>query len=229
MIDWIIGGLLAIILLGVVLYWQLAIAEGAYLGRTVVMWLYDWFAPRYDNVKQFRPALDTVMLAMPIMKHLNQRTGAAGAIPQVLDVATGTGRMPQTLLVQKNFTGNITALDLSERMLAIGRAKLSAYADRITCCNRMRSICHLTTITSMSSQVLRRWSFYPTPATRCWRWCACSNPVGCSSSLTASARMPGRCPGAHSQPALWPHGWNNRGCTTYNPILGWSTMTSSAP
>ena len=132
MTDWIIGGLLAIILLGVVLYWQLAIAEGAYLGRTVVMWLYDWFAPRYDNVKQFRPALDTVMLAMPIMKHLNQRTGATGAIPQVLDVATGTGRMPQTLLVQKNFTGNITALDLSERMLAIGRAKLSAYADRIT-------------------------------------------------------------------------------------------------
>ena len=132
MIDWIIGGVLALIAMAFVLYWQLAIAEGAYLGRHVVALLYNWFAPRYDQVKQFRPALDSVMLATPIMKHLSQRAGAGVTIPQVLDVATGTGRMPQTLLVQKNFTGNITALDISERMLAIGRAKLSAYADRIT-------------------------------------------------------------------------------------------------
>jgi ubiquinone/menaquinone biosynthesis C-methylase UbiE len=131
MIGWVIGGLLAIIFLGLVVYWQLAIAEGAYLGRSVVMWLYDWFAPRYDHVKQFRPALDTVMLAIPIMKHLRQSLGSGSALAWVLDVATGTGRLPQTLLNQRNFTGHITAVDLSARMLAIGQTKLSAYGDRI--------------------------------------------------------------------------------------------------
>ncbi|HEY3291212.1 MAG TPA: class I SAM-dependent methyltransferase [Anaerolineae bacterium] len=132
MTDWIILGLLALMLLAIVLYWQLAIAEGAYLGKVVVTLLYDWFAPRYDKVKNYRPALDSVMLAAPIIKHLAMTDHGDASTYQVLDVATGTGRLPQAVLAQKSFRGHITALDLSRRMIAVGQVKLRADADRIT-------------------------------------------------------------------------------------------------
>lgn len=132
--GWIIGGALAVIALGAIIYWQLVIAEGAYLGWRVVALLYDWFAPRYDKVKQFQPAMDTVMLAVPIMKHLIRQNDVLDRLqtPEVLDVATGTGRLPQALLAQHNFHGQIVALDLSPRMLAQAQAKLSGYANRVT-------------------------------------------------------------------------------------------------
>jgi ubiquinone/menaquinone biosynthesis C-methylase UbiE len=122
-------GAMLIALLGVVAYWQLAVAEGAYLGRHVVALLYDWFAPRYDRVKGFQPQLDAMMLTAPILRHL-LRHGVAS--PQVLDIATGTGRLPQALLAARSFKGHITALDLSARMLAQAQAKLAPYSDRVT-------------------------------------------------------------------------------------------------
>jgi SAM-dependent methyltransferase len=148
-IGWIVGGIIALVLLvalAALLYWQLVIAEGAYLGRHIVTLLYDWFAPRYDTVKQFQPAMDTLMLAVPIIRYLNRRTPSALARveretsnskpatrrPLLLDVATGTGRLPQTLLAQRSFRGHIVALDLSGRMLAQAQTKLAAYSDRIT-------------------------------------------------------------------------------------------------
>lgn len=130
--EWIIIGVLAVALLALFLYWQLAIAEGAYFGKYVVTLLYDWFAPRYDKIKNYRPALDSVMLASPILKHLGSMQADGASTARVLDVATGTGRLPQTLLAQNNFRGHITAIDLSRRMIAIGQAKLRADADRIT-------------------------------------------------------------------------------------------------
>jgi ubiquinone/menaquinone biosynthesis C-methylase UbiE len=133
MIAWIAGGAFTLLLLSLLVYWQLAIAEGAYLGRYVVTLLYDWFAPRYDRVKQFQPATDTILLAMPIMRYLDRReANNKSRLPEVLDVATGTGRLPQTLLAQDHFHGHIVALDLSARMLAQGQAKLSAYPKRVT-------------------------------------------------------------------------------------------------
>ncbi|MCL4504674.1 MAG: class I SAM-dependent methyltransferase [Chloroflexi bacterium] len=129
MIVWIIGGCIAVALLGLVIYWQLAVAEGAYLGSRVVTLLYDWYAPRYDGVKQYAPELDTVMLAVPIMSHLSR---AAPAKPLILDIATGTGRLPQLLLAQRRFHGHIIALDLSARMLAIAQTKLAEHAQAIT-------------------------------------------------------------------------------------------------
>jgi len=47
------GGVLLLAVLALLLYWQINLAEGVYLGRRVVIWLYDRFAPRYDTVKQF--------------------------------------------------------------------------------------------------------------------------------------------------------------------------------
>ncbi|MCS6847560.1 MAG: class I SAM-dependent methyltransferase [Anaerolineae bacterium] len=115
--------------IGLALYWQLVVAEGAYLGPRVVALLYDWFAPHYDRVKQFDKTGDALMLAMPILKHLAV-SGASD--PLVLDVATGTGRLPDALLSQRRFRGRIVALDVSARMLDLAQAKLAAHAGRIT-------------------------------------------------------------------------------------------------
>ncbi len=138
MIGLLIAAFIGLMLVAVVLYWQLVVAEGAYLGRRVVAWLYDLYAPRYDRVKRFHPANDAVMLAMPILQHLAAAaphdTSAHDTFPHpplVLDVATGTGRLPQALLSQPGFRGRIVALDLSSRMLAQAQAKLDAYANRI--------------------------------------------------------------------------------------------------
>jgi ubiquinone/menaquinone biosynthesis C-methylase UbiE len=123
---------IAVAAIGIFLYWQLAVAEGAYLGRRVVALLYDWFAPRYDRVKDFDPASDAVMLALPIMQHLARQPREMRESAALLDVATGTGRLPHTLLTQTRFRGRVVALDLSSRMLARAQAKLAAHADRIT-------------------------------------------------------------------------------------------------
>ena len=128
-LTFVIGGALVVVLLGALLYWQLVVAEGAYLGRRIVILLYDWFAPRYDKVKGFQPQLDACMLTAPILLHLLRHEIQQ---PQVLDVATGTGRLPQALLAARSFKGHITALDLSARMLARAQAKLADKAGRIT-------------------------------------------------------------------------------------------------
>ena len=114
----------------VIVYWQLIVAEGAYLGSRVVALLYDLFAPRYDGVKQFDPTSDAVMLAEPILRHLNATSRLQSRVV-VLDVATGTGRLPLALMLQPAFTDRIVAIDASRKMLDIARAKLRAYADRI--------------------------------------------------------------------------------------------------
>ncbi len=121
---------IAAALAGLIAWWQLAVAEGAYLGRRVVAFLYDRYAGRYDRVKQFHPASDAVMLAMPILEHLNGM-GSRQAQARVLDVATGTGRLPAALLAQPAFRGRIVALDLSPKMLEQAQAKLSGHADRV--------------------------------------------------------------------------------------------------
>ena len=128
-LTFVIGGVLAVVLLGALLYWQLVVAEGAYLGRRIVILLYDWFAPRYDKVKSFQPQLDAYMLCAPILQHLLRYEVPH---PQVLDVATGTGRLPQALLAARSFKGHITALDLSARMLARAQTKLAQQTARIT-------------------------------------------------------------------------------------------------
>jgi ubiquinone/menaquinone biosynthesis C-methylase UbiE len=113
-----------IALIGAIAYWQLIVAEGAYLGRGVVTYLYDRFAARYDAVKQFNPGSDAVMLAAPVLAH-NRHA-------RVLDLATGTGRLPLALFLQPKFFGTVTAVDSSARMLAVAREKLEPYRERLT-------------------------------------------------------------------------------------------------
>ncbi|MBX7212685.1 MAG: class I SAM-dependent methyltransferase [Thermoflexales bacterium] len=114
-------------LVGGLAYWQLVVAEGAYLGRRVVVWLYDRYAPRYEVVKHFDPQFDHQMLAAPVVDHLN-RSGLRRA--RVLDVASGTGRFARAILAAPAFEGSVLATDLSPRMLAIATHLLAPYAAR---------------------------------------------------------------------------------------------------
>ncbi len=106
--------LLALIAAGIVAlgWWLLIASEGVYLGRRVVVWLYDLFADRYDDIKLFSQDYDAQFLAQPIMQAV-----APHRSPLVLDVATGTARLPLALLRHSRFQGRVVGVDLSRKML----------------------------------------------------------------------------------------------------------------
>ena len=58
--------LLFVVLLALLLYWQLILAEGTYLGKRPVAWLYDLFAKRYNAIKQYDDADDARFLGSPL-------------------------------------------------------------------------------------------------------------------------------------------------------------------
>ncbi len=118
----------AVLAVAALLYWQLVIAEGTYLGSGVVAKTYDWVARRYDAIKQFNPSDERWFLARPLMRTL---TGLER--PRVLDVATGTGRLPVALLRERFAAsgGYLVGLDLSRGMLRQARAKLRPYGQAV--------------------------------------------------------------------------------------------------
>lgn len=124
MFGWILllGALLA---LGGVLYWLIVVTEGVYLGRRVVVWLYDRTAERYDTIKQFDAAAEHFFVIQPLLARL-----AAQPAPAVLDVATGTGRVPLFLLEAPTFNGRVIGLDASAQMLARAVDKLRPFRHR---------------------------------------------------------------------------------------------------
>lgn len=110
-----------------VLWWLLVTTEGIYLGRGVVIGLYDLYARQYDAIKDYDPVTEHEYLARPILDSLPHVPA-----PLVLDVATGTGRLPLALLEQPDFQGRIISLDLSRRMVRIAAQKLAPYSGRVT-------------------------------------------------------------------------------------------------
>lgn len=121
--------ILAVIAAGlIVLAWWLFIStEGVYLGRSVVVWLYDLYADRYDDVKNYHHEYEYLLLARPMMEAI-----APHNAPLVLDVATGTGRLPLALLGHERFQGHIIGSDLSRRMVCIAARKLQGYGERVS-------------------------------------------------------------------------------------------------
>jgi ubiquinone/menaquinone biosynthesis C-methylase UbiE len=103
---------ITLIAVGALGWWLLIETEGVYLGRRVVILLYDLYAGRYDRTKAFEPEFDFALLAVPIMNAIEPY-----CTPLVLDVATGTGRLPKALLSHARFNGHIIGIDLSRRML----------------------------------------------------------------------------------------------------------------
>jgi ubiquinone/menaquinone biosynthesis C-methylase UbiE len=118
--------LLVILLLGAFLYWQLIIAEGAYLGSRIVTLLYDWSARAYDRVKGYQPQFERWFLGAPLAKALSTVPN-----PLVLDVATGTNRLARALLPEESFRGRVVGLDYSRRMLHQATEKTARWSDRI--------------------------------------------------------------------------------------------------
>ncbi len=100
------------------LWWLLVTTEGVYLGRKMVIWLYDLYAQRYDTLKNTNPTYELAFTAHPIIARMPI------ADPLLLDVATGTGRLPDTLLQHTEFAGQIIGIDLSRAMLVVAAQKL---------------------------------------------------------------------------------------------------------
>lgn len=121
-----VAGTLAVLILGAFLYWQLILAEGAYMGRHIVALLYNWSANVYDRIKQFNTGYEQWFLARPL-------TNALFSFPHplILDVATGTARLGRTLFPEVSFRGSIVGLDFSRKMLVHAAAKTKIWADRI--------------------------------------------------------------------------------------------------
>ena len=117
---------LALAGLGWLLHWLLIRTEGVFLGRRVVIWLYDLAAKQYDDIKQFDPDTESAFVAWPLRRRLK-----VWPSPLVLDVATGTGRLPYFLLQEPGFSGRVVGLDASAGMLDLARAKLAPFGHRV--------------------------------------------------------------------------------------------------
>ena len=119
--------LILLVLLAAFLYWQLVLAEGVYFGPKVVALLYDLVARRYNHIKQYTAEDDAHFLGIPLSASL------IGSLqPLVLDVATGTSRLPLALFSQPNFHGRVIALDNARRMLHEATQYVAAHRDQIT-------------------------------------------------------------------------------------------------
>ncbi|MEJ2208441.1 MAG: methyltransferase domain-containing protein [Anaerolineae bacterium] len=125
----IVGGVLLLLAIAG-LYFEIYAYEGYHLGPRIQGWFYDSWAARYDRDKQESQARDADLLARPLLDRLGGPEGA-GADLLVLDVATGTGRVPLALLQEPEFRGQIVGLDISQGMLVRAAAKLNGHRDRI--------------------------------------------------------------------------------------------------
>jgi SAM-dependent methyltransferase len=89
--------------------------------------MYDWSAKIYERIKQYDVGSEQWFLGLPLTLALDQIDS-----PLVLDVATGTGRLPRAILRQAAFDGRVIGVDLSRKMLAEAVRRTAQFADRVT-------------------------------------------------------------------------------------------------
>jgi ubiquinone/menaquinone biosynthesis C-methylase UbiE len=123
---WIITLVAVAALVAALVWWLVFRTEGIYLGRRTVIWLYDIYARRYDDIKQWDPETEEHYLARPILDRLTHVRA-----PLALDVATGTGRLPLALLERPSFQGRVIGLDLSRKMLTVAAERLAPFGSRV--------------------------------------------------------------------------------------------------
>lgn len=122
--NWIIA--VAIILAAFALvYWLFITTEGLYLGRRTVVWLYDVTASRYEGIKEYTVEDEEILVVEPVLAHLQ------GDNPLIVDVATGTGRVPRFLLNDTRFDGRVIGVDASRGMLRRAQELLQSHNDRV--------------------------------------------------------------------------------------------------
>ncbi len=110
---------------GAVTYWQLIIAEGTYLGARLVALLYDWTAEKYNRIKGFNADDEDYCLGQPLVARLRGCPAAT-----IVDVATGTGRIPLTVTRQLPYTGRVIGVDRSSKMLAVAKRDTAHLGER---------------------------------------------------------------------------------------------------
>ncbi len=107
--------------IGFLVWWLIIETEGVYLGKRMVILLYDLYASRYDRIKQFDEQADLTLISQPIMARIHPATA-----PLILDVATGAGRLPLIMARNAGFSGHVIGLDASRQMLKVARRKVAA-------------------------------------------------------------------------------------------------------
>lgn len=174
MILVIVGVGLFIVVVSAIIWWLFFGSEGVYLGPRVVRWLYDLYATRYDGIKQNDPEQDHAYLAHPLMLRLSRPD------PLVLDVATGTGRLPLTLGHHSAFEGYVIGLDASERMLKMAEKNIleAGCEDMVTLLHRSAE--HLPFEDGAFDVVtcLEALEFMPDPAAQLAEMCRVLRPGG---------------------------------------------------
>lgn len=123
---------LLVVALGLVierLYREIFLLEGIRLGERIHTRLYDRWAASYDANKSDSQRDDAGAVAGPLIERLAAQTAAAPDT-LVLDVATGTGRLPAALLGDPRYRGRIVGLDISPGMLGKAAEKLARFGDR---------------------------------------------------------------------------------------------------
>lgn len=124
--TWIIGVLILAVLL-FILDREIYRYEGVHFGSRLQAWLYDRWSKNYDRAKQESQQQDAHMLAHPLLEKITDVPA-----PLVLDVATGTGRLPFVLFEQPGFNGNVIAVDISMGMLEQASKKLAPHRGRFS-------------------------------------------------------------------------------------------------
>jgi ubiquinone/menaquinone biosynthesis C-methylase UbiE len=140
-------------------HWLLIRTEGVFLGRRVVVWLYDLAAGRYDAIKRFDPDTESAFLAWPLRRRLK-----GWPAPLVLDVATGTGRLPYFLLSEPEFDGRVVGLDASAGMLAQAGRKLAPFGERAALVRQMAEALPFADATFAAVTCLEALEFLPDDA-----------------------------------------------------------------
>ena len=123
-VGWALAALALAAAMAVVLYWLLVSTEGAYLGPRVVTLLYDRYASRYDQVKEYDEHYERHFIGEPVARFLAERADELAQPVWILDVATGTGRLAQAVLLAAGDGPGFVCLDSSRPMLAQARRNL---------------------------------------------------------------------------------------------------------
>ena len=113
--------LLAALALLAFLYWLIVVGEATYLGRYAVRFIYQRGAGIYDAARMKVTAGDE----RDLLPRLHTALDGLAA-PRVLDVATGTGRVPLLLASQPWFGGEVYGVDIAPAMLAQAHVKVAA-------------------------------------------------------------------------------------------------------
>ncbi|NJM04983.1 methyltransferase domain-containing protein [Candidatus Gracilibacteria bacterium] len=111
-------GFATLCVLALLTYWLLFVGELTYFGPRAVRLLYHFGAPHYDAVRHALAAHDDAVLKPLLLSFVVRYP-----VPSVLDVATGTGRVPLLLAATPIFTGHVVGLDLTPAMLARAQAR----------------------------------------------------------------------------------------------------------